>query len=159
MSLSEHIRSLALDEGSIIRRSAEVEHERNAALHALLDKSLFTPLCLAEPAGPYDVTLGVRDNRLRFTIDADTLTQQREVVLPLAPFRRIIKDYFMIVESYMNARMQGEAHRLEALDMGRRGVHNEGSEMLLDVLAERIKVDFDTARRLFTLICVLHIKQ
>ncbi len=154
---TETIAEITLDDASIIKRSAEVEHERAVALADLMTKNLFQPLCV-EPSGPYSVFLSVRDNVLRFELTSEKLDASREVVMPLTPFRRIIKDYFMICESYYDAIKKSSPHQIETIDMARRGVHNEGSELLLNVMQERIKLDFDTARRLFTLICVLHIK-
>ena len=154
---SETIARIELDERTVLRRSAEVEHERKVALTDLLAKNYFQPLCI-EPSGPYDVKLAVRDNRLHFELTSESLDVPREVVMPVTPFRRIIKDYFMICESYYEAIKQASPQQIETIDMARRGIHNEGSELLQDVMKERIVLDFDTARRLFTLICVLHIK-
>lgn len=148
--------AITLDDASIVRRAPHVEAERQTAIADLVAGNYFFPQCVA--AGPYEVFLSARDNRLLFRISSADLPEPREVVLPIAPFRGIIRDYFMMCESYFAALGQVEPHRLEALDMGRRGVHNEGSELLIQQLDGRIKLDFDTARRLFTLICVLHIK-
>lgn len=153
---TEILRSITLDEVGIKPKAPEAEAEREAALADLLAASHFAPHCM-EPAGPYDVKLGVRDNRLRFYIDSERLEAVREVVLPISPFRRIVKDYFLIFESHLEAISTGQSHRLEAVDMARRGIHNEGAELLEAQLNGRISLDFDTARRLFTLICILHI--
>lgn len=157
MTTREMIGSIQLDDASISRRAPQAEAERAAAISDLLASNAFAPHCI-EPAGPYDVMLSVRDNRLRFVISAPSMLENREVILPIAPFRRIVKDYFLIFESYLEAVQTGEAHRIEAIDMARRGIHNEGAEVLQNQLDGRIDLDFDTARRLFTLICVLHIK-
>jgi uncharacterized protein (UPF0262 family) len=153
---SEILRSIALDDAAIRRNAPEAEAEREAALADLLSSSHFAPHCF-EPSGPYDVRLSARDNRLRFHIASEKLTEPREVMLPISPFRRIVKDYFIIFESHQEAVHSGQTHRLEAIDMARRGVHNEGAELLQSQLDGRISLDFDTARRLFTLICILHI--
>ncbi len=150
------ITSFRLDDASIIRRSATVEHERSAALADLLHDNYFAPLGL--DTGPYDVFLSARDNRLRFEIRAAHASEMLEIILPLAPFRSVIKDYFLICENYFDIVKTGDPYRIEAIDMGRRSIHNEGSELLKTLLEDKITVDFNTARRLFTLICVLHIK-
>ncbi|MCI5049373.1 MAG: UPF0262 family protein [Rickettsiales bacterium] len=152
----ECIASITLDEGSIIRRSEEVERERATAIADLLARNHFKPHCVQE--GPYEVYLSIKDNSLLIRITSDTLTEARDVILPIKPFKGIVKDYFIMVESYLAAVNGGEPHRVEAIDMARRGVHNEGSELLQNQLDGRITLDFDTARRLFTLICVLHIR-
>lgn len=156
LATTDNVRSLTLDDASIVRRAPHIEDERRTAIADLIAGNYFAPQCV--DAGPYDVFLSVRENRLLFTISSERLESPREVILPITPFKGIIRDYFMMCESYFAALGQTEPHRLEALDMGRRGVHNEGSELLIQQLDGRIKLDFDTARRLFTLICVLHIK-
>jgi Uncharacterized protein conserved in bacteria len=153
---SETLSQVLLEDAIIRRRSSEAEAERRMAIEDLLGASHFAPHCF-EPAGPYALKLAVRDNRLRFHISSAKLDAPREVVLPVAPFRRIIKDYFLIFESHLEAISSGQAHRIEAVDMARRSIHNEGAELLEAQLNGRISLDFDTARRLFTLICVLHL--
>ena len=152
----ERIAEVTLDDASIIRRTPEVEHERKVAIADLIEENHFVPLDLG--CGPYSLFISVRDNRLRFVISAENLADPSEVVLSLAPFRRIIKDYFIMCESYYDAIKHASPHKIEALDMGRRGIHNEGSELLQSLLESKIALDFETSRRLFTLICVLHIK-
>jgi uncharacterized protein (UPF0262 family) len=153
---SNRIARITLDERSVVRRSPEVEHERAVAIYDLIEENKF---CLigAEP-GPYSLHLSIEENRLVF--DARDTSEQplRRVVLALSPFRRIIKDYFQICESYFTAIKTASPSQIEAIDMGRRGLHNEGSELLQQRLDGKIELDRDTARRLFTLICVLHIK-
>ena len=152
---TETIVALTLDEGSIIKRAPEVENERETAIRDLLEENQFDPVAMNE--GPYKLHLSVMDNRLHFGMeDAKGVTHKE--IMTLMPFRRIIKDYFMICESYFEATKAANAYKVEAVDMGRRGIHNEGSTMLKDLLQDKIRIDFDTARRLFTLICVLHIK-
>ncbi|HVW09397.1 MAG TPA: UPF0262 family protein, partial [Bryobacteraceae bacterium] len=108
--------------------------------------------------GPYRLILSVEDNRLVFDIRLENGDEHGRVLLSLTPFRRVIKDYFLICESYFKAIRNAPPSQIETLDMSRRGVHNEGSELLKEQLHGKIEVDFDTARRLFTLLCVLHLK-
>ena len=156
MSAHEYISEVTLDDASIIRRTPEVEHERRVVIHDLVEENSFAPAEL--DAGPYQLFISVRDNRLTLQISSETTSEPYDVIVALAPFRGVIKDYFMICESYYEAIKHASPHKIEALDMARRGVHNEGSELLKSLLEEKITLDFDTARRLFTLICVLHIK-
>lgn len=153
---SEYIKTIGLNEAGRIKRSAEAEHECRIAINDLQHKNQFNAHCLE--AGPYDVKLGVRENRLVFDITAQGNGKQTEMVLPVQPLKQIIRDYFMICDSYYEALRQASHARMEAIDMARRGVHNEGSEMLKSMLDGRVTVDFATARRLFTLVCVLHFK-
>jgi uncharacterized protein (UPF0262 family) len=145
-----------LDSGSIVRWSREVEHERQVAVFDLLERNSFE--LVNGFAGPYRVRLSLRESNLVFTIDDHSGAHQAEIPLSMRPFRRLIKDYFLICESYFQAIRTATPSRIEAIDMGRRGLHNEGAEKLADALAQKIKVDGETARRLFTLVCVLHIR-
>lgn len=149
------IATVALDDASIIRRTPEVEHERRVAMFDLVEENHVA--LMDAPGGPYDLFISVRDNRLtlRFIPPAHDAV---DVVVPLAPFRGIIKDYFLMCESYYDAIKFAPADRIQTLDMARRAVHNEGSELLQAQLAHVLETDLSTARRLFTLICVLHIK-
>lgn len=154
---SERISDIHLDDRLVVRRSPEVEHEMGVAIYDLLETNHFAPR--EAPPGPYHVVLAIRDGRtLVFDIRDETDAPLLEVSIPLTPFRRIVKDYFTVCESYYGAIRNAPASRIEALDMGRRGLHNEGAELLRETLADRIEVDEETARRLFTLICVLHIR-
>jgi uncharacterized protein (UPF0262 family) len=157
MHTAPSIQSVTLDDASIIRRSAEVEHERRVALVDITHSNEVTLLNAPSLTPPYDLFISVRDNRLtlRFT---DSHAASHDITMPLVPYRGIIKDYFLMCEQYYDAIKHSAGDRLQTLDMARRGVHNEGSEMLQAQLAERMIMDFATARRLFTLICVLHIK-
>ena len=157
MLKAPRIAKVTLDDASIIRRSAEVEHERRVALVDLQHTNEVTLLAAPDLTPPFDLFISVRDNRLtlRFT---DTAGAVHSSVLPLITFRGIIKDYFLMCEQYYDAVKHSASDRLQTLDMARRSVHNEGSEMLQAQLARDIWMDFATARRLFTLICVLHIK-
>jgi uncharacterized protein (UPF0262 family) len=147
---------IVLDEKSVARRTPEVEHERAVALFDLLEENDFT--LVGHEVGPYKLHLGIFEQRLVFGVHDRHDTKLRDIVLSLTPFRKIVKDYFLICESYYAAIKKLSNRQIEALDMGRRGLHNEGSELLRERLAGKIELDLDTARRLFTLICALHIK-
>ncbi len=148
---------IELDQKTLISRSPEVEHERAVAIYDLLQENHFSPI--GEFLGPYRVALSIRDaNRLTFDIQDEAENTQGEISISLTPFRRIIRDYYQICESYFDAIKRLTPSQIETIDMARRGVHNEGSEILKDRLSGKVKIDFDTARRLFTLICVLHFK-
>jgi uncharacterized protein (UPF0262 family) len=155
-SPGRRIADIVLDEKTMVRRSAEVEHERQVAIYDLLEENSFSPHGL--PDGPYHLHISVQENRLTFDIRDGAGKKLRDVVLSMTPFRTVVKDYFMVCESYYNAIKKLSPSQIEALDMGRRGLHNEGSELLRERLAGKIDMDLDTARRLFTLICVLHIR-
>ncbi len=148
--------TIELDEHSVVRRSPDVEHERAVALFDLIESNRFAPVG-AEP-GPYHLSLGIEDNRLVFDVRTADRRPIDRVQLGLSGFRGIVKDYFLICESYYAAIRRASPSQIEAIDMGRRGLHNEAAELLRERLAERIEIDHDTARRLFTLICVLHIR-
>ena len=147
---------IALDEGSIGRSSPDIEHERAVAIYDLIEDNSFAPV--GHEDGPYALHLSITENRLVFDIRLEDGTPVMAHLFSLTPFRRIVKDYFMICDSYYKAIRTATPTQIEAIDMGRRGLHNEGSELLKERLKEKIDVDFDTARRLFTLICVLHWK-
>ena len=148
--------SITLDESSIGRSNADIEHERAVAIYDLLEDNAFAPA--GHAGGPYTLSLGITENRLAFDIRLADSTPVIVHMLSLTPFRRIVKDYFMICESYYQAIRTAMPSQIEAIDMGRRGLHNEGSQLLMERLDGKVEVDFDTARRLFTLICVLHWK-
>ena len=142
-----------LDE-SIGRSTPDVEHERAVAIFDLVEENSFEPV--GHAGGPYKLKLSLVDMRLVFAVTTESGDQVVTHILSLTPFRRIVKDYFMICESYYDAIRSSSPGQIEAIDMGRRGIHNDGSQTLMDRLEGKIKVDFPTARRLFTLICVLH---
>ncbi len=144
------------DEGSISRANADVEHERTVAIWDLIEENRFAPA--AHDGGPYRLRLGIVDNRLAFEITEDGGSAVAVHLLSLSPFRKIVKDYFFVCESYYAAIRTATPSQIEAIDMGRRGLHNEGSQVLMERLKDKVEVDFDTARRLFTLICALHWK-
>jgi len=146
---------ISLDEQSVARRTPEVEHERAVAMFDLLEENDFA---LVGHPGPYKLHIGIFEQRLVFGVhDADD-RKLRDIALSLTPFRKVVKDYFLVCESYYAAIKKLGPSQIEALDMGRRSLHNEGCELLRERLAGKIEVDHDTARRLFTLICALHIK-
>lgn len=157
---SPRICELKLDEKSIIRRNTEIEHERRVAIFDLLEENFFDPLTDFEDgyAGPYKLVLRMEDNRLAMDVSSTSDRILETIILPLTPFRRIIKEYFLICDSYFQAIKSASPRQIEAIDMGRRGLHNDGSELLRERLAERAIVDHLTARRLFTLLCVLQIR-
>lgn len=148
--------AVELDERTVVRRTREIEQEREIAIYDLLETNSFAPR--DSEGGPYRLVLGVQENRLVFNIALEDNAPHGRVALSLTPFRRIIKDYFLICDSYFRAIRDAPTHQIEALDMGRRGLHDEGSAILRERLKGKIDVDFDTARRLFTLLCVLHLR-
>ena len=147
---------IRLDAASIVRWSREVEHERQVAVFDLLERNSFD--LVDGFAGPYRVELSLREANLIFTVEDEAGARRCEITLSMRPFRRLIKDYFMICESYFQAIRCATPSRIEAIDMGRRGLHNEGAEKLAGALEAKIRLDGETARRLFTLVCVLHIR-
>jgi uncharacterized protein (UPF0262 family) len=147
---------VVLDEDAIARRGPDIEHERKVAIFDLLEENYFRPI--GSPGGPYELKLSIVENRLVFDVRLEGGTPHGQVILSLTPFRKIIKDYFLICESYYEAIKSASLQQIEAIDMGRRGLHNEGSDRLRERLDGKIELDMDTARRLFTLICALHIK-
>lgn len=151
---------IELDQHSIVWRNADIEQERRIAIHDLLEENHFAPQRVHDDgyAGPYRLKLIVQDGRLAFEIHREDTSHLETVVLALGRFQRPIREYFAICDSYYDAIRKATAQQIETVDMARRGVHNDASDMLKDRLAGKIDVDFDTARRLFTLICVLHIK-
>ncbi|MGD8327730.1 MAG: UPF0262 family protein [Sphingomonadales bacterium] len=152
----QRISAIDLDQGSIHWRSADVEQERRVAIYDLLENNYFEPANGYD--GPYHVLMRVEDGRLALDISNEKGAALETLIVPLTPFRRMIREYFAICESYFKAIRQASPSQIEAIDMGRRGLHNEASELLKERLNGKVTVDFDTARRLFTLICVLHIR-
>jgi uncharacterized protein (UPF0262 family) len=152
----QRIVKITLDERSVVRRNADIEHERSVAIFDLLEENRFAPGSGA--AGPFHVHLGTEENRLVLDVRSTDGEAIDRVVVALTPFRSIVKDYFLVCESYFNAIRTASPSRIEAIDMGRRALHNEGSELLRERLADRVEIDLNTARRLFTLLCVLHLR-
>src|SRR3954447_17604362 len=146
---------IELDERTIIRRSDEIEQERKIAIFDLLEKNFFGP---EGQEGPFRILLRIEDNRLAIELKDEEGRALETIRLGLARFKRPVRDYFAICESYFKAVRSDATHGLETIDMARRAVHNEAAELLRECLADKVEMDFDTARRLFTLICVLHIK-
>ena len=147
---------IKLDEASIDRNTPEVEHERQVAIFDLLEANSFS---LDDGAsGPYRLRLAIVEKRLVIHIFSDDRTPLTTFVLSLSPLSKLIKDYFLVCESYYDAIKTAPPSRIEALDMGRRTLHDEGSRLLIERLKGKITTDFDTARRLFTLVCTLHWK-
>lgn len=151
---------IELDQATIVWRSADVEQERRIAIFDLLEGNHFAPQREHEDGygGPYAVRLRVEEGRLAIDIGREDRTPLESVILGLGRFRRPIKDYFAICDSYFQAIRNATPQQIETVDMARRAIHNDAAELLIERLAGKIDVDFDTARRLFTLICVLHIK-
>ncbi|WP_022697169.1 UPF0262 family protein [Euryhalocaulis caribicus] len=145
--------AVRLDKASLAASSADAEHERRVAIYDLLEENSFKPK--DSETGPYELDLSLADQRLVMAVSRPEGEAVHTFVLSLSPFRGVIKDYFMICESYYEAIRTAAPSRIEAIDMGRRGLHNEGSELLQERLSGKVEVDFDTARRLFTLICAL----
>ena len=152
----QRIAEITLDQRTVVRRSPEIEHERAIAITDLLKENRFTPA--SGLAGPFHVHLAVAENRLTMEMRNPKDGSSEAVVLPLAPFRRIVKDYFLVCESYYGAMRGKRLAQVEAIDVGRRSLHDEGAALLAERLAGKVALDHDTARRLFTLICVLHLR-
>ena len=139
---------------TIGRATPDVEHERAVAIFDLIEENSFEPI--GHAGGPHRLNISLLDSKLVFSIRTEAGEEVATHILSLTPFRRIVKDYFMICESYYQAIRSATPSQIEAIDMGRRGIHNEGSQTLMDRLSGKIRFDFDTARRLFTLVCVLY---
>jgi uncharacterized protein (UPF0262 family) len=148
-----------IDERGLARATPEIEQERRVAIFDLLEDNSFALPPRADraaPNGPYRLSLAIRDGRLVFDIATEDAAKVNEFILSLGPFRQVVKDYFQICESYFDAVKRLPPSQIEAIDMARRGIHNEGARVLQERLDGKAIVDIDTARRLFTLICVLH---
>jgi uncharacterized protein (UPF0262 family) len=152
----QRITEITLDERTVIRRNREIERERAAAIADLVCANHFAPA--SGLAGPFRVHLAAREGRLAMEIQSAGDPAGETIMLSLKPFGRMIKDYFLVCESYAKALRSANLGQVEAIDMGRRGLHDEGAELLQERLAGKVTIDHDTARRLFTLICVLHMK-
>lgn len=156
-ALKKRLVSVTLDEDSIGRSHPDVEHERKVAIYDLLEQNFFAPVG-HDGEGPYALHLSINGNRLVFDIRHEDGSPVIAHLFSLTPLRRIVKDYYMICDSYYQAIRTATPDKIEAIDMGRRGIHNEGSRILMERLKDKVSIDIDTARRLFTLICVLHWK-
>lgn len=146
------LQSVVLDEESLAAASRDQEQERQIAIFDLLEDNVFQPE--GAESGPYDLKIALIENRLALDISGPDYVRRH--ILSLSPLRSVIKDYFMVCESYYNAIRTATPQQIEALDMGRRALHNEGSNLLQARLRGKVETDLDTARRLFTLICALH---
>lgn len=154
------ISHIDLDEATILWRNADIEQERRIAIFDLIEENLFKPVRSFEAGheGPYRLQLSVRDGRLSLEIAEEAGSALETLVLGLGRFRRPIREYFAICESYYQAIRKASPLEIETIDMARRGIHNEAAELLVERLDGKVETDFPTARRLFTLICVLHIR-
>lgn len=152
---SSRLVGITLDEASITRGNANIEHEREVAIYDILDSNSFE---VEGREGPFTLKLAVIEDRLHFIVDTEPATGEYTLMLSLSPLKRIMKDYFIVCDSYYKAIRTAPPSRIQAIDMGRRGLHDEGSRQLTERLKGKISVDYDTARRLFTLICALHWK-
>jgi len=154
------ITHIELDEATILWRNADIEQERRVAIFDLIEDNTFKPVRAnaAGHLGPYHLKLSVQDGRLSLDVSSEAGDPLESLILGLGRFRRPIREYFAICESYYQAIRKASAQEIETIDMARRGVHNEAAELLLERLEGKIETDFPTARRLFTLICVLHIR-
>lgn len=160
--MSNRICAIDIDERGLARPTPEIEQERKVAIFDLLEENSFglpTREDRPTPQGPYRLGLAIREGRLVFDIATEDTQKVGEFHLSLGPFRQVVKDYFQICESYFEAVKRLPPSQIEAIDMARRGIHNEGSELLKERLAGKIEIDHPTARRLFTLICALHAGQ
>ena len=154
------IAHIELDEATILWRNADIEQERRIAIFDLIEDNAFRPIRAAEAGheGPYRLRLAVEDGRLALAVAGEDGAALETIVLGLGRFRRPIRDYFAICDSYYQAIRRATAAEIETIDMARRGIHNQAAELLLERLEGKVETDFATARRLFTLICVLHIR-
>ena len=153
------ISHIALNDANLPPPTPEIEQERKVAMFDLLEDNTFvlpTRDDRKTPDGPYHVGLSIRDKRLVFDVNTEKAEKAAEFHLSLGPFRQVVKDYFQICESYFDAVKKLPPSQIETIDMARRGIHNEGSRVLQERLEGKAEIDTDTARRLFTLICVLH---
>lgn len=146
--------SVNLDKKTLAAASPDAEHERRVAIFDLIEENSFT--VTGKDEGPYRLDISLLERKLVFAITSEAGAEVHTFILSMGPFRGVIRDYFMICESYYDAIRTQTPHQIEAIDMARRGIHNEGSELLAERLAGKVDIDFTTARRLFTLICALH---
>ena len=152
----QRIARITLDEGSIVRWNPDVDQERKVAIYDLLEDNRFA--LIGGGRGPYGLHLAIEESRLVFEVKGGDGVPLRRIVLAGTPFRRVVRDYFQVCESYFEAIKVASPSKIEAIDMGRRAIHNDGAELLRQRLADKVAIDNDTARRLFTLICVLHLR-
>jgi uncharacterized protein (UPF0262 family) len=148
--------AITLDEHSVVQRSRAIEQEREVAIYDLLEANVFKPE--GSERGPYRLVLGLEENRLVMDVAREDGSEPNRMLLSLAPLRKTVKDYFLVCESYYKAIRTAPPHQIEALDMARRTLHDEGARELQKRLEGKIETDFGTARRLFTLVCVLQMR-
>ena len=154
--MTDRLCHVAIDDKGLPVPTPEIEQERAVAIFDLLEDNSFR-LCAADaPSGPYRLLLAIRDRRLAFELSTEADDPAGAFHLSLGPFRQVVKDYWQICESYFDAVKKLPPSQIEAIDMARRGIHNEGARVVSERLDGKAEVDIDTARRLFTLICVLH---
>jgi uncharacterized protein (UPF0262 family) len=157
--MTNRIAHIELDQTGLAAPTPAIEQERKVAMFDLVEQNSFAPVPRPDqimPEGPYNLNLAIRDKRLVFDIASETGEKAGEFHLSLGPFRQVVKDYFAICESYFDAVKKLPPAQIETIDMARRGIHNEGARVLMERLEGKAELDNDTARRLFTLICVLH---
>ena len=156
MSTNQKISEIKLDENSVVRRTPQVEHERKAALYDLIEDNYFSPM--GDFDGPFSLVLRIEENRLVFNVCNTQNEPLTTLSLSLNAFRSLIREYFMVCESYYQAIKSSSPSQIEAIDVGRRSLHNEGAQLLRQRLQKKVQINEDTARRLFTLLCVLHMR-
>lgn len=148
--------AIFLDEASVVHRSRAIEQEREVAIYDLLEQNRFR--LEGSDGGPYQLTLGLEENRLVMDVRLEDGSDHGRILLSLMPLRKVVKDYFLICENYYKAIRTAPPHQIESLDMARKTLHDEGAQELQKRLEGKIETDFDTARRLFTLVCVLQMR-
>ena len=153
---TSRISRIDIDDSALPPPTPEIEQERKVAIFDLLEDNSFTLPRAEAQGGPYHLTLSIKDRRLVFDVKMENSDPAAEFHLSLGPFRQVVKDYFQICQSYFEAVKTMPPSQIETIDMARRGIHNEGARVLIERLDGKAEVDNDTARRLFTLICVLH---
>ncbi len=157
MMADNRLIAIEIDDDTLAASGPDAEHERRVAIFDLIEQNTFT--VTDHDVGPYMLHLSLKERKLVFDIRREDGDPVHAFLLSLSPFRGLIKDYFMICESYYDAIRSSTPHQIEAIDMARRGIHNEASDLLTERLEGKVAVDFDTSRRLFTLICALHAGQ
>ncbi len=160
MKIDARLIRVELDEHSLAPATADIEHERKVAIYDLLQENVFEPLGEDEVVGtgPFVLYLSSSEGRLVLDVRSEDEQHIGQLYLSMTPLRKVIKDYFMLCESYYDAIRNAAPQSIETIDMARRAMHNEGSELLVERLKDKIKVDFDTSRRLFTLLCSFYMK-
>lgn len=148
--------AIFLDEASVVHRSRAIEQEREVAIYDLLEQNRFR--LEGSDGGPYQLTLGLEENRLVMDVRLEDGSDHGRILLSLMPLRKVVKDYFLICENYYKAIRTAPPHQIESLDMARKTLHDEGAQELQKRLEGKVETDFDTARRLFTLLCVLQMR-